>query len=689
MDLLSPTMSVNRLSESLSPYLLQHADNPVDWYEWGEEAFQLARELDRPVFLSIGYSTCHWCHVMAHESFEDDYVAGLMNETFVNIKVDREERPDIDQIYMTVCQIVTGHGGWPLTVILTPEKKPLFAGTYIPRESRYGRSGMLDLVPGIKKAWVEKREQLLESAEQLTQALMKTAPDAPPERGIDTDYLLIAFKQLEQQFDAEFGGFGTAPKFPTPHQLLFLMRFWKRHSVPEALPIVEKTLRHMRLGGLFDHIGFGFHRYATDREWLLPHFEKMLYDQAMLALAYTEAYQVTKDPAYREVVEEIFNYVLRDMTHPEGGFYSAEDADSDGVEGKFYVWTVAEIKEVLDSEEAGYFLKRYNMSDEGNFEDEATRQKTGENIPHLLRPLQPEETEQWERIRKKLFAHRKKRIHPEKDDKILADWNGLMIAAFAQAGVVMKEPRYIEAARKAIGFFAEYLLTDAGTLVHRFRAGRAGLQANLDDYAFMIWGLIEFYQATFEPVYLDQAIQLMEKQSELFWDPEAQVFNFTPEDGEALLIRAKEGYDGAIPSGNSISMLNMIRLARLTGRTEWEEQSEDIIHFFSEVVRRSPMGFTAMLTAFEMATGDGMEILLVGENKKELEAMLSVIQDVYLPDSIVHVIDQDNAEYIARLATYTSPHIASQKGTTAYVCRQFACKQPVHTAAELAALLGT
>ncbi|MBU0517924.1 thioredoxin domain-containing protein, partial [bacterium] len=430
----------NKLSAESSPYLLQHADNPVDWYPWGDEAFARAKIEDKPIFLSIGYSTCHWCHVMAHESFENQEVADLMNETFINIKVDREERPDIDNIYMTVCQLLTGSGGWPLTLIMTPDREPFYAATYIPRTARFGRLGMVELIPRINELWRNERSDLMKSANQIIDALRQVNSGTGESEALELDQKLLdrAYGQLHGTYDAALGGFGGAPKFPTPHNLLFLLRYWHRTQNVHALQMVENTLRQMRRGGVYDHIGFGFHRYATDAHWLLPHFEKMLYDQAMLTLAYTELYQITGKKRYRDIVEEILTYIRRDMTSPEGGFYSAEDADSDGKEGKFYVWTEGKIRELLSPDDAETFIRVYNVKPKGNFREESSGAQTGENILHLEKSLsdhaaklsmsEKELSARLESARQILFKHREQRIHPSKDDKILTDWNGLMIA---------------------------------------------------------------------------------------------------------------------------------------------------------------------------------------------------------------------------------------------------------------------
>ncbi|MHC5077701.1 MAG: thioredoxin domain-containing protein [Planctomycetota bacterium] len=507
----SPAMGENRLAGEKSPYLLQHAKNPVHWYPWGKEAFERARKEDKPIFLSIGYSTCHWCHVMAHESFEDPEVARLMNEAFVNIKVDREERPDIDGIYMKFCLMMTGSGGWPLTIVMTPDKKAFFAGTYFPKRSVPGRIGMMDLVPRLRDLWRTRKEEICASAEEVL-SVAKRSADFTPGEGLAVSDLKRATRQLAARFDEKRGGFGTAPKFPSPHHLLFLLRYWKRTGDSQALHMVERTLQAMGRGGIWDHVGFGFHRYATDADWRVPHFEKMLYDQAGLAMAYTEAFQATQKPAYARTAKEILTYVLRDLKSPEGGFYSAEDADSEGEEGKFYLWKRDEIVALLGKEEGEWVSKALSVREDGNFAEEATGRKTGANILFLSPSPSDAEREaggmdlpfeeRLEAARRRLYEARERRVHPFKDTKILTDWNGLMIAALAKASQAFGKEEYAKAARDAATFILQTLRGPDGRLLHRYRDGEAGLPAHVDDYAFLIWGLIELAEATFETPFL-------------------------------------------------------------------------------------------------------------------------------------------------------------------------------------------
>ncbi len=686
----------NRLAHEQSPYLLQHADNPVDWFPWGEAAFTKAREEDKPIFLSIGYSTCHWCHVMAHESFEDPEVAALMNETFVNIKVDREERPDVDNLYMTVCQMLTRQGGWPLTIVMSPDKRPFYAGTYFPKHSRFGRPGMMDLVPQIKRLWAEQRHELIESAQNITEALRGHSVQTPG-ADLGPGDLARAYQQLAGQFDPQYGGFGEKPKFPTPHNLTFLLRHWQRAGEPHALDMVERTLQAMRRGGIYDHIGLGFHRYATDREWLLPHFEKMLYDQAMLAMVYLETYQATGQAQYAATAREIFTYVLRDMTAPEGGFYSAEDADSEGEEGKFYVWHAEEIRRVLDEDAAALIIRAYNVTEEGNFHEEATGLRTGANVLHLRAPLDAlaasfdmaEDTlrARLESAQKQLFAAREERIHPHKDDKILTDWNGLMIAALAKGARILDDSTYAEAAERAAAFILAQMRTPEGRLLHRYRAGESGIPGMLDDYAFFIWGLLELYETTFEAAHLQTALALNDALTAHFWDAETGGFYTTPGDGEDLPVRRKEVYDGATPSGNSVAMLNLLRLGRITGESELEERAAQLGRVFSTHVSRAAMAYTQLLCALDFALGPTYEITVAGApDAEDTRAMLRALRGRFVPNKIVLLRPGDGAPII-EIAPFTETQTPLDGTATAYVCQNYECKLPTTDPAQMVAQL--
>ena len=682
----------NKLINEKSPYLLQHAYNPVDWFPWGEEAFEKAKYEDKPVFLSIGYSTCHWCHVMEKESFEDNDVANLMNEVFISVKVDREERPDIDGIYMSVCQMLTGGGGWPLTIIMSPDKKPFFAGTYLPKQDRFGRMGMMSLIPGINNVWKNRRAEINKSAEEIYSALNSSLPKRSGEE-LNEKVLDKAFNNFVNLFDSENGGFGVAPKFPSPHNLLFLLRYWKRKNSEKALLMVEKTLFEMRKGGIYDHIGSGFHRYSTDKLWLVPHFEKMLYDQAMLVIAYTETYQAAKKDIYKETAIEILDYVLRDMTSPEGGFYSAEDADSEGIEGKFYVWKGNEIKNLLSKDEADLFFNVFNIKTEGNWIDQVHDENTGTNILHLQKEIKTLADElsinekllnqKLKTIKEKLFIFREKRIHPFKDTKILTDWNSLMISALSKAAQVFDNNEYYEAAEKAVYFILKNSADKNGRLLHRFKDGEAGIYANVDDYAFFIACLLDLYETGFNTSYLKTAVDLNNDLIKYFWDGEEGAFFFTPSDGEKLLIRQKEIYDGAVPSGNSVAILNLLRIGRITGNSDYEKKASKIFKTFSVMIENSPQAFTQTLAALDFAIGPSKEIIISGKkDSSSAKEMLKMIRGKYIPNKVIAFSsgEKDQLEIISPLFNEYTP-IGNK--TTVYVCENYRCKMPVTSIEEL------
>ncbi|HRP92984.1 MAG TPA: thioredoxin domain-containing protein [Ignavibacteriaceae bacterium] len=687
----------NKLINEKSPYLLQHAYNPVNWFAWTDEAFEKAKSEDKPIFLSIGYSTCHWCHVMERESFEDEEVAQLMNDTFVSIKVDREERPDIDGIYMSVCQMMTGSGGWPLTVVMTPDKKPFFAGTYFPKHNRFNRIGMMELIPKLKSVWINQKDEVLKSADEIAASLSKQSFISDKVE-IDDTILDKAYEELLKRYDETHGGFGSAPKFPSPHNLIFLLRYWKRKTEPKALEMVEKTLTEMRRGGIYDHIGFGFARYSTDQQWLVPHFEKMLYDQAMLVMAYIETYLATKNQFYKNTAEEILEYVLRDMTHPEGGFYSAEDADSEGEEGKFYLWGTDELRNVLDKDEYSFVIKVFNASDNGNWTDESKGIMTGTNILHLKKSSKAlaeefnisEElfSKKLDSIRKKLFDYRKKRIHPHKDDKILTDWNGLMISAFAKAAQAFNNKRYADAAEESYSFIQKYLMDNDGKLIHRFRDGESGLPAHIDDYAFIINALIDLYETTFEIKFLKQAVELNKILLKDFWDQYNGGFYFTSSTSEKLITRQKDVYDGAIPSGNSIALLNLIKLSRFTSDINFENTAAELVKYFSGYISRSPSAFCMFMCGLDLLFSPSTEIVIVSEQKDNLTIKaIELIRNIYNPNKVVVLKSDNNHKDFAALLSFTKDMNMKENNTTFYVCRDYKCNQPVNTIEELEKLL--
>ncbi len=666
---LSHNKKYNRLIDEKSPYLLQHADNPVDWYPWGEEAFAKARNEDKPIFLSIGYSTCHWCHVMELESFEDTEVAKLMNDTFVSIKVDREERPDIDSVYMTVAQMMTGSGGWPLTIIMTPDKKPFFAGTYIPKNNYFNRIGMIPLTERVKTLWQTERKSLLESAETISAKLLTLSNSSAPE-SINEEILEKTFQKLSKTFDRKNGGFGNQQKFPTPHNLMFLMRYYKRTNNKEALNMVEQTLQTMQLGGIYDHIGFGFHRYSVDPEWRIPHFEKMLYDQALLAMVYTEAFQITKKSAYKKTAEEVFNYVLRDMMSGNGGFYSAEDADSEKEEGKFYLWSHKEMESLLNNDSLKLIKKAFSITKSGNFDD-----KSDSNILYLKQQPGDQFTIDTQatikKTLRKLFEIREKRVHPHKDDKILTDWNGLMIASLAKASRVFGNDSYKKSAEKSARFILDNLRENEGRLLHMFKDNQANVKAYATDYAFFIWGLLELYQTTYDAFYLKHAVSLNEDMIKYYWDEKLGGFYFTAHDAETLLVRKKEKYDGAVPSGNSVAMMNLVKLARITGNPSLEEMAHQI---FSREVALYPSAHTFMMSAVDYIIGPAFEIIVTGNPESEdTEAILKPLREQFLPNIVV-ISTHDKS--ILDVAPYLKKYNGIDGKPTAYICFNNTCYLP-------------
>ncbi|QGQ96749.1 thioredoxin domain-containing protein [Paenibacillus psychroresistens] len=681
----------NRLSQEKSPYLLQHAHNPVNWYSWSDEAFELAAKENKPIFLSIGYSTCHWCHVMEKESFEDEEVAEVLNANFISIKVDREERPDVDHLYMAVCQAMTGAGGWPLTIIMTPEKKPFFAGTYFPKRRKNNRFGVMDLLGQVTEKWNEDREKIIDAGNQIVAETQKRML-SNLQGEISTKSLEKAYGMYEQMFDPMYGGFGTAPKFPTSHNLSLLLRNYLKTNNAKALQMVEKTLDFMYRGGLYDHVGFGFSRYSTDERWLVPHFEKMLYDNALLAMTNLEAYQVTGKAQYAETAEQIFAYVLRDMTDVGGAFYCAEDADSEGVEGKFYVWKPQEIIEVLGQEIGELYCELYDITVDGNFEED--------NIPNLinltveefakLKQMPLEELKKTiEEARQKLFIHREARIHPHKDDKILTSWNGLFIMALAKGAKVLQKPVYAVAAQKAVSFILTNMRNEDGRLLARYRDGEAAFPGYVDDYAFMVWGLIELYEATFDISYIKQAIELNQQMLDLFWDEQKGGLFFYGNDSEQLFIRPKEIYDGAMPSGNSAAALNLQKLARYTFNAALSQKADQQLKAFAGAVEGYPAGHALFMAAIDFAYSPSSEVVIAGDlNAEDTQAMIRAIQTRYAPNTLIMVnpTGDGKAEVEALIPLMQGKNALGGKAT-AYVCENFSCQSPTSSIEELLDIL--
>lgn len=668
-------MHTNRLANEKSPYLLQHAHNPVDWHPWGQEAFDKARAEDKPIFLSIGYSTCHWCHVMEHESFEDERVAALMNSTFVSVKVDREERPDIDEHFMSICQLLTGTGGWPLTMVLTPDGKPFFAATYIPKDNALGRTGMLELIPEIAELWATRRPEMITSAEAIARELSNRTNEKPVREGApDMEAVGRAARQLSRMFDSVNGGFGDAPKFPMPVLYPLLLRAWERGKDPDVLRMVEKSLTAMRNGGIFDQAGFGFHRYSTDARWRVPHFEKMLYDQALLLLAYTETWQAVGKDFYRRTAEEIAAYVLRDLTSPEGAFYSAEDADSEGEEGKFYVWTEREAVSTLGEGERARLVKTY-----GPF-------GPGQNILHRD-PADVSPPGQLEEI---LFAAREGRIRPFKDDKVLADWNGLMIAALARAGGAFDEPRLVQAAGKAADFVLRRM-RPGGRLHHRFRDGETGITAFADDHAFLAWGLLELYEAGFEEHYLSQALEVVQALVEDYWDAQDGGFFRTAADAPRLPGgRVKPLSDGVIPCANSVALLVLLKLGRITGSAEYQRLAEAIIRLGAARGEEDAYSHAFFLCAMDFAAGPALEVVIAGSaGGSDARAMARDVRRMFIPRKVLILRPTDDAQpQIVRIAPFTKTLAMRDGKAAAYVCRDHACSLPTTDPAQLLSLLG-
>lgn len=680
----------NRLINETSPYLLQHAHNPVDWYPWGQEAFERAKKEDKPVFLSIGYSTCHWCHVMERESFENEQIAGIMNQYFICIKVDREHRPDVDGIYMNAVQMMTGSGGWPLSVFLTPEGKPFYGGTYFPPKDIYGRPGFERVMLSIAEAWKNKRQELVDSSDKISEVLANLTGPTEKET-LSADMLQAGFDYFRATFDVANGGFGPAPKFPQPTNLSMLLSYWHRTNDTQALQMVEKTLDVMAKGGIYDHIGGGFHRYATDGRWLVPHFEKMLYDQALVSKVYLQAYQATGNKKYAATAREIFDYVLRDMTDPKGGFYSAEDADSEGKEGVFYVWDPKQINSILDKDEAEIFAAYYGITENGNFEDNKTILNIEMSMAQLEEKFQKDHTAIMNILsnaRSKIFNERAKRIRPHRDDKIITAWNGLMISSMAYGGAVLQEEKYIRAAERA-GKFILNTLHKKSRLMRYYRQGRAVELAFLDDYAFTITGLLDLYGASFETKWLIDAKILAEEMLKLYADNEQGGFFLTGKDSEKLIARIKPSTDGVIPSGNSAAALALLKLGKLTMNQHFTEQGGKVLESFSRQLKQSSGYSSEMLTALNFWLGPTQEIVIAGNaDAADTQQMLKLIRNKFLPNAVLLLHQQEKANSaIDKTIPFIQNLTAIEGKATAYVCENYACKRPVNKIDDLDKLL--
>lgn len=669
------TQRANRLVHETSPYLLQHAHNPVDWYPWGPEALEAARAANKPIFLSIGYSACHWCHVMERESFEDEATAAIMNEHFINIKVDREERPDLDQIYMTAVQLITQHGGWPMSVWLTPDLEPFYGGTYFPPEPRYGMPSFKDVLRGVAQAWESRREEVLQSAGRLAGHIREIGGLPAGEGPVGPGAIDAAARQLAGMVDRTWGGLGRAPKFPHSVEMRLLFRAHARTGKDDERELALLTLEKMIHGGIYDQLGGGFHRYSTDQRWLVPHFEKMLYDNALVPLACLEAYQLTGRDLFARAVVETMDYVLREMTSPEGGFFSTQDADSEGVEGKYFVWSHEEVMRILGPEKGKAFAYCYDVTPEGNWEhanilnlpkpiDQAARMLGVE--PETLRKTLAE-------CRCALFGERRKRIAPGRDEKILAAWNGMMIETMAASGAVLEKSRYTDAAVQAAEFVLARMRRDDGLLFRTYKDGQAKLNAYCEDYAFLANGLVSLYEATFDPRWLEEACSIVGALVEQFWDEKDGGFFFVGEDHEKLIARSKEPSDGATPSGNAVAATAMARLAKLTGRGDLAAKVDRTLGAFHSVIDRSPMGAAQMLIALGVHSGPTVEIAIVGEPESpDARAMLRAIHRRYLPNKVI-ACGRDGMHAPGLLEGKTAVGGAA----TVYLCRNFACQQPI------------
>lgn len=702
---MSNAKNLNRLSKEKSPYLLQHATNPVDWYPWSDEAFEKARREDKPVFLSIGYSTCHWCHVMEEESFENEMIAKYLNDHFVSVKVDREERPDVDHIYMSAVQAMTGRGGWPLSVFLTADREPFFGGTYFPPYAKWGSPGFFDILVSLEQGWRTDREKVSKASTALKGMLQENLPGQSAQSELTSDILTQGYEELRRAYDSAYGGFGMAPKFPTSHNLSLLLRYTLRDKDSQALSMVDQTLRRMAAGGMYDHLGGGFHRYSTDREWQIPHFEKMLYDQAILARTYVEMYQITKDDFFAQIAREVLDYCLRDLRDDLGAFHSAEDADSldpyefEGMtpdptqkhnkkEGSFFLWTVSQVDKLLDPEDAEIFKYYYGFHPDGNAKSDPHGEFEGRNVLAQAK-LMSECVERFEKTaehiqeslsksRAILFPIREERPRPHLDDKVLTDWNGLIISSLAFAGKVLQEPRYIDAAEEGARFILTNMIKD-GRLLHRYRDGEAAIPGMLEDYAFFVNALIELYETTFDPLYIEKAVALAEGMVTLFTDEQRGGFYLTSADSHDLIIRPKEIYDGAIPSGNSMAALALVRLYHISFDKTYLETVDKLFDAFAENIRQRPSAYTQLLTAFDFRIGPSAEIVIAGSKQDKSTAHLTdSVYRVFYPNRVIIHRDTDDQQRatIEKIAPFIKNQPPVNDQSTAYFCVNSVCKKP-------------
>lgn len=669
----------NRLIDEMSPYLLQHAYNPVNWYPWGEEAFRLAKQENKPVFLSIGYSTCHWCHVMAHESFEDTEVADILNHYFICIKVDREERPDIDSVYMSACQAMTGQGGWPLTVFMTPEQTPFYCATYIPKLSQFNISGLMHLLPHIHKLWISNRDALIKQGNAILDYLNNNEASTQSQKP-DKSLLLSAAEWYKQSFDSVNGGFHKAPKFPSPHNLLFLMKYGLYEKDDDAIKMAERTLIQMYRGGIFDHIGGGFSRYSTDAKWLVPHFEKMLYDNALLIYTYLEAYQLTAKDIYKMAAKRTLDYVLTELWDTDGGFYCGQDADSDGVEGKFYVFTPQEIIQLLGLEDGDKWNQWYGITEKGNHE--------GKSIPNLLlNPNYDRYPDTISDLNKQIYTYRLSRTNLHKDDKVLTSWNGLMIAALAKAYSVLRDDIYYNAAIKAVQFISSNLTSKSGQLMLRWRQGEAIGTGILDDYTFYCLGLLELYKCKYDAKFLEMAEKTAKDMTTYFHDEENSGYFLYASNSEQLISRPKEIYDGALPSGNAIAGQIFMILSALTGKIFWKEAAFQQLGFLAGNIKNYPAGHTASLIAIGTLLNPSCQLVCVMENDIISQEMLDLFHDNPFKEMDILIKTQENEANLSTICPFTKDYPIEIGKTAFYLCKNQTCKRPVYSLDDLKELI--
>ena len=677
----------NRLSRETSPYLLQHAHNPVDWYPWGEEAFAKAKNENKPILLSIGYSACHWCHVMEHESFENEKIAALMNELFVNIKVDREERPDLDEIYMNAVQMLTGRGGWPMTMFLTPDRKPFYGGTYFPPEDRQGMPGFARILHGVSQAFRERPEEVEKSVAQILTALQRMSEAQETTKNLSPTIIADGADKIARAYDADNGGLGQAPKFPNAGVYELFLRHYSRSQNERFLEMVVHTLTKMAQGGIYDHLGGGFHRYSVDAKWLVPHFEKMLYDNAQLVRIYAHAHTITREPLFKSVVNETIDYLLREMLHPEGGFYATQDADSEGEEGKFFVWTEDDVTRLLGDEDAAIFCRMFDVGEPGNFEDKSILHPilTVDQASKLFRKDPSEVAALVARAKQKLFAAREKRIKPFRDDKIIAAWNGLILSGLAEAIKLSGNPAWIDAAQRTVEFIFSKMFHD-GFLLHTYKDGQAKLLGYLDDYAFLAVGLLDLYEALFDRSYLERASQLTEIMLREFWDERDGGFYFTGKSHEQLISRAKPIFDASIPSGNAMATQLLLRLYHFGGNDRYRAGAEKVLRSYYDAMESQPFGFAHMLCALDLYLERAKEIVIVGNPAHaDAKALIAEVNSLYLPNKVLQLAAPGTA--LADISPLLQGKTEIDGKATAYVCQNFTCSAPVTSARELRALL--